>query len=111
MCTGGASTGSIRNYEYPVDAVFAWALVKEAATISVSVGSNANWTFNANSTGPQMAMVPFPSNLGSGITPEVEIIRDGDVVADGKGSVQITGDCPWQNFNPVVNLAGNGINR
>ncbi|KAF1353872.1 glycoside hydrolase [Delphinella strobiligena] len=111
VCTGGASTGSIRNYEYPVDAVFAWALVKEAATISVSVGSNANWTFNANSTGPQMAMVPFPSNLDSGITPEVEILRDGSVVAHGKGSVQITADCPWQNFNPVVNLAGKGINR
>lgn len=111
VCTGGASTGSVRNYEYPVDAVFAWALVKSEATINISVGSHANWTFVADGTGPATGMVPFPANLGSGITPSVSINRNGQTVQQSVGSVAITSSCAWQNFNPVVNLAGEGINR
>lgn len=108
-CTGGSSTGSVKNYEYPVDAVFAWALVKESATISVSVGSNADWTFVADSSGPMTAMVPFPDDLDY-VTPSVTIYRNGETVAQANGSQQISSDCSWQNFNPVVNLAGEGIN-
>lgn len=112
MCSGGASAGSIRNYEYPEDAVFAWALVKDSATINISVGSNANWTFEADASGPSVASVPFPSSLGySGVTPEVSINRNGAVVQSGSGSKPITSSCAWQNFNPIVNLVGEGVNK
>ncbi|GAB7351942.1 hypothetical protein MBLNU459_g2478t1 [Dothideomycetes sp. NU459] len=110
VCLGGASA-VIRNYLFPVDAVFAWALVKSAATISVSVGSNKDWTFHADGSGPVTSMVPFPASLGSGVTPEVTISRNGQTVAASNGSMAITSNCAWQNFNPVVNLAGEGINR
>lgn len=110
VCLGGAST-AIRNYMQPVDAVFAWALVKSAATISVSVGSNSNWTFQADGSGPVTSMVPFPANLGNGVTPSVQISRNGKQVATSSGSLAITSGCAWQNFNPVVNLAGQGINK
>lgn len=113
VCTGGASAGSILNYEYPVDGVFAWALVKSNATITMNVGSNKNWQFQANSSGPAMNMVPFPTSLASqgNVTPTVTISRNGKVVQSGSGSQPISADCAWQNFNPVVNLAGQGINR
>ncbi|KAL1297014.1 hypothetical protein AAFC00_004608 [Neodothiora populina] len=111
VCAGGASTGSVRNYEYPVDAVFAWALVKEPSTITVSVGDNAGFTFYADGSGPQTTMVPFPDDLGNGVSPYVGIGRNGSTIHEAHGSVLITKDCAWQNFNPVVNLAGEGINR
>ena len=105
ICEGGASS-TIRNNEYPEDAVFAWALVSKAATISLSVGSNQFWTFEADSSGPSMGMVPFPAYVsGSGVTPEVAVIRGGKTVVFGNSSVPISTDCAWQNFNPVVNLA------
>lgn len=108
-CAGGTSTG-VRNSEYPEDAVFAWALVKDNATISMSVGSNQYWTFEADWTGPSMSMVPFPSDLGDGVTPQVAIMRDGQAIQTGSSSQPISDDCPYQNFNPVVNLVGPGIN-
>lgn len=55
-------------------------------------------------------MVPFPADLGYGVTPSVSINRNGQTVQQSVGSVAITADCAWQNFNPVVNLAGEGIN-
>lgn len=107
-CIGGSHTG-IRNNNYPVDAVFAWALVKDASTISMSVGSNKYWTFNADGSGPAMGMVPFPAYVsGSGVTPEVSIMRNGVVIATDKSSVPISTNCAYQNFNPVVNLVGAG---
>jgi glucan endo-1,3-alpha-glucosidase len=110
VCTGGAST-SIRNFEYPVDGVFAWALVSEKSTISMTVGSNEFWTFEADNSGPTMNMVPFPADVsGSGITPQVAIMRGGQTIATGNSSQAISSNCAWQNFNPVVNLVGDGIN-
>ncbi|KAH9812189.1 glycoside hydrolase family 71 protein [Teratosphaeria destructans] len=110
ICTGGASS-TIRNNEFPEDAVFAWALVKQKATVSMTVGSNQYWTFEADNTGPVMNMVPFPEYVSAdGITPEVAIIRNGKTVYTGKSSVPIASSCAWQNFNPVVNLVGEGIN-
>ncbi|CAK1364072.1 unnamed protein product [Cercospora beticola] len=111
LCLGGSSTG-IRNNQFPEDAVFAWALVKDAATISMSVGSNKYWTFSADGSGPAMGRVPFPAYVsGSGVTPEVSIMRGGKVVAVSDSSVPISTNCAYQNFNPVVNLVGDGINR
>lgn len=110
VCTGGSSTG-IRNNEFPEDAVFAWALVQESSTISMSVGSNQYWTFHADSSGPATGMIPFPSYVsGDGVTPEVAIVRNGETVHTAKSSQAISSDCAWQNFNPIVNLVGEGIN-
>lgn len=108
-CPMGAST-SIRNSDYVNDAVFAWALVKDSSTISMSVGSNKYYQFHADASGPTMGTVPFPSDLGSGVTPEVAIMRNGNMIEHAKGSQVITSSCEWENYNPNVNLVGGGIN-
>ncbi|SMQ51069.1 unnamed protein product [Zymoseptoria tritici ST99CH_1A5] len=104
ICTGGSST-AIRNKDFAQDAVFAFALVKSASTISMSIGSNQYWTFNADGKTPGMGMVPFPPFVSNyGVAPEISIMRQGKVVATGKGQVKISTACDWQNFNPVVGL-------
>lgn len=107
ICLGG---GSVRNADLPNDAVYAWALVQSEADITLTVGGNSA-TFKADGSGPVMQVVSFPAALtGSGVTPSVTIERDGDTVATATGTAAISTDCAWQNFNPVVNLAGDGIN-
>ena len=92
-CYGGSSS-KIKNYEYPTDAVFAWALVKDKATVSVSVGANQYWEFEADSSGPALSMIPFPKDLGiGGTTPEVSINRNNKVVQYSKGGMAITASC------------------
>lgn len=103
ICSSGSSTG-VRNSQMPVDAVFAWALVSQPSTISMSVGVNKYWTFRADSTGPSMGMVPFPKSLASNVSPEVAIVRGGKTVAVNKSSRPIEPGCSYPNFNPVVNL-------
>lgn len=105
QCQGGLST-PIRNSNFPADAVFAWALTKEPATISLSAGSNKYWEFPAEAGVPSMGMVPFPADLQGGVTPEVAIMRGGKMVKYSKGSQPITANCSWANFNPVVGIAG-----
>ncbi|KAK5700379.1 hypothetical protein LTR17_022987 [Elasticomyces elasticus] len=107
-CYGGSST-AIRNANMPADAVFAWALVSQKSTISMSVGSNQYWEFEADGSGPSMGMVPFPDNA-NGAVPEVSIMRGGQAVHTSNSTQAISTDCSWQNFNPVVNLVGPGIN-
>lgn len=109
-CSGG-STVPIRNADVVVDAVFAWALVKSSANITITAGSNTR-TFSANGTGPQLSMVPFPSMAAGGsFTPTAKIVRNGKTIVTAKGSKPVTQNCAWQNYNPVVNLGGVGINR
>lgn len=109
-CSGGSSTG-VRNYLYPDDAVFAWALVSESSTISMSVGSNQYWTFEADSSGPTMGMVPFPSYVSEdGDTPQVAIMRNGETLYEANSTQPVSSYCSYQNFNPVVGLVGQGIN-
>jgi len=108
-CSGGTSV-PVRNNQYPVDAVFAWALVKDAATITMNVGDNENYQFTADGSGPVMNMVPFPENFSANFTPSVSIARNGETIVKSTGSMPISQECFWQNFNPVVNLAGDGIN-
>lgn len=103
-CESGAS---VRNSNLPKDAVFAWALVQDNATITMSAGSNSLWTFGADSSGPKMGMVPFPDDLGDGILPEVSITIGQNTIT-GNASTYITSDCDYQNFNPVVGLVGPG---
>ena len=100
---------SIRNADFPDDAVFAWALVSQPAKISMSVGSNQFWEFSADPSGPSMFSVPFPADLGSGATPEVAIMRGEEMVQWGQGSMAITTECERANFNPVVGQAGPGL--
>ncbi|THY74569.1 glycoside hydrolase [Aureobasidium pullulans] len=110
-CYGGSSS-KIKNYEYPTDAVFAWALVKDKATVSVSVGANQYWEFEADSSGPALSMIPFPKDLGiGGTTPEVSINRNNKVVQYSKGGMAITASCSWSNFNAHVELCGEGVNK
>jgi glucan endo-1,3-alpha-glucosidase len=114
VCSGGSSTGSaIRNYDLVADAVFAWALVKKAATISLSLGDNKGWTFHVDpKLGPTIGSIPFPEDLGDhavGVKPEVAVMRNGTVVQFAQGALPVTMDCGWQNFNPVVGLAGAGL--
>ncbi|RMY07578.1 hypothetical protein D0867_09307 [Hortaea werneckii] len=110
ICSGGSSTG-IRNNNYPDDAVFAWALVKDQSTISMSIGSNQYWTFDADGSGPAMGMVPFPSDLSlDGVKPEVSIMRNGQTIEHAQSAQPVSNYCSYENFNPVVNLVGSGIN-
>jgi glucan endo-1,3-alpha-glucosidase len=114
VCLGGTSFGSsVRNAQLPADAVFAWALVKEPSTISLSLGKNKGWTFHADpKLGPTIGSIPFPDDLGAhaiGVKPEVAVMRNGTVVQFAQGSLPVTADCAWQNFNPVVGLAGPGL--
>ncbi|KAK4981166.1 hypothetical protein LTR28_003415 [Elasticomyces elasticus] len=83
-CTSGTNNiGVVRNAAYPADAVFAWALVTEDSTISMAVGSNKDWTFQT-----------------------VTIERNGKTLQTGNGSVAITQACSYEDYNPVVGLAG-----
>ena len=102
-CAGG----TVRNADLPADAVIAWALVQDNATITMSAGSNALWEFTADGTGPKMGMVPFPADLGDGVLPEISISKGGTTIT-GNASVYITADCDYQDFNPVVGLVGPG---
>ena len=107
----------VKNYDLPEDAVFAWALVQAQSTITVTVGDNTE-TFEADQSGPVMFKVPFPSNLGSGVTPEVSITQNGKVVQSGKSTKPITNSCGVDNngnqvpnMNFLVNLVGPGKNH
>lgn len=95
----------MRNSAYPADAVFAWALVSHESTISMSVGSNVNWTFQADESGPVLNMVPFPNGIDNAY-PTVTISRKKRILETGKGSVAITQACSYEDYNPVVGLAG-----
>ena len=58
-CSSGTNNiGVVRNSAYPSDAVFAWALVSKDSTISMNVGSNPNWTFQATTCGPRSTWYP-----------------------------------------------------
>ena len=95
----------MRNAAYPADAVFAWALVSDESTISMNVGSNQNWTFQADASGPVLNMVPFPDGIDNAY-PTVTISRKGNILQTGNGSVAITQACSYEDYNPVVALAG-----
>nr|POE82470.1 glucan endo-1,3-alpha-glucosidase agn1 [Quercus suber] len=109
VCEHSPASG-IKNALFPADAVFAWAVVTSPATISMSIGSNQYWTFHADNTGPVMGSIPFPNDLSSvGATPEVAVMRNGALKHWAKSSKPVKSNCSWQNFNPVVGLAGNNF--
>ncbi|TKX23565.1 glycosyl hydrolase family 71 protein [Elsinoe australis] len=109
-CTGQLGQ-DIGGSAFPDDAVFLWALVKETSIVSVDVGANKGWTFVAEGGKATFSRVPFPGDLAGGVVPEVRILRGDKTVAEGAGRLNITAGCDWYNFNPVVNLVGEGVNR
>lgn len=105
-CTSGTNNiGVVRNADFPADAVFAWALVSKDSTVSINVGSPQNWTFQASACGPKLNMVPFPDGV-DGAYPLVSIERKGKTLQVGQGALAITQACAYEDYNPVVGLAG-----
>lgn len=94
------STGSLpRNAAYPEDAVFALAMLKDTATITLAIGSNTV-TLTAGA-GVTMGSVPFPSEDSQ--IPYIAISRDGAIVVDTHGSMYVNqSGCTYYNFNPFV---------
>lgn len=87
-----------RNSDFPADAVFAWALLSDDATISLDIGSShAQWDATS---GVSMGYVSFPTEDNQ--IPYIQIIRDGTTVADGYGSIYVSQECTYYNFNPFV---------
>lgn len=101
ICING--TTDVRNSQNPTDAVFAWAVTAEDRTISMTVGSNKNWTFTTRANTPVMNMVPFSADLGDGIIPTVSILGpNGKAIRTAKSACKITPNCTWADFNPCV---------
>ena len=85
---------------FPADAVFGMALLASPATITLDIGSNhAQW--NA-SVGDSIGSVAFPPQDAQ--IPFIQIIRNGQTVKSGFGSVFVTNSCSWYNFNPFVGV-------
>jgi glucan endo-1,3-alpha-glucosidase len=108
QCNQGSAI--IRNSDMLEDAVFAWAAVTKDSTISMSLGSNKYYDFDANSSGAALGSIPFPKDLDSD-RPVVAIVQDGSTVYYGEGSKPVTSWCSTKNFNPVVNLVGQGTDN
>ena len=98
-CSGGARPS---NADYPVDAVFAFALLSQSATISLDIGSN-HASFSAG-PGATMGSVPFPTEDGQ--VPFVQIVRNGVITKSGWGDMHVTQSCSYYNFNPFVGVVG-----
>lgn len=108
QCNQGSA--HIRHSDMVEDAVFAWALVTQDSKISMSLGDNQYYDFHADTSGPAMGSIPFPEDLGGseGKTPKVAIMQNGKTAFVGSGAKRITSWCSTKNFNPVVNLVGQG---
>lgn len=108
QCDQGSS--SIRNSDKVEDAVFAWAVVRNKSTISLSLGDNTYYDFEADGSGPATGSVPFPKDLGgsSGVRPEVAIMHGDKTAYYGQGAKPVTSWCSTKNFNPVVGVVGQG---
>jgi glucan endo-1,3-alpha-glucosidase len=105
QCNQGSSV--IRNSDMLEDAVFAWAAVTKDSRVSMSLGSNTYYDFKADASGPALGSIPFPKQL-EGDRPIVAIMQNNKTAYYGEGSKPITSWCSTKNFNPVVNLVGQG---
>jgi glucan endo-1,3-alpha-glucosidase len=85
---------------FPADAVFAMSLLGTPATISLDIGST-HTKFNA-SVGATLGSVNFP--VEDSQIPFIQIIWNGQAVKSGYGSVAVTQNCSWYNFNPFVGI-------
>jgi glucan endo-1,3-alpha-glucosidase len=105
QCNQGSAV--IRNSDMLEDAVFAWASVTKDSRISMSLGDNTYYDFAADSSGPAIGSIPFPKDLNND-RPIVAIMQGGKTAYYGEGSKPVTSWCSTKNFNPVVNLVGQG---
>lgn len=98
-------TGTLpRNSAYPADAVFAYALLSSPATVTLDIGTNNHYQWNAPA-GASMGQVPFPTNDNQ--IPYIQIIRNNVVVKSGYGSLYVTKECTGiYNFNFWVGSIG-----
>ncbi len=95
------SSGDVpRNSAYPEDAIFAMAFLSDSATITLDVGSNSA-SFEAG-PGVTMGSVPFPPEDSQ--IPYIQIIKNGVQTAYAYGSIYITNECSYYNFNPFVGV-------
>ncbi|KAF7378461.1 hypothetical protein MSAN_00273200 [Mycena sanguinolenta] len=96
-CSGGWAP---RMVDFPADAVFAMSLLSSPATISLDIGST-HAQFDAG-VGAAIGSVNFP--VEDAQIPFIQIIRNGQTVKSGFGSVFVTESCSWYNFNPFVGV-------
>ncbi|KAJ7878022.1 glycoside hydrolase family 71 protein [Mycena leptocephala] len=96
-CSGGWAP---RMASFPADAVFAMSLLSTPATISLDIGST-HAQFNGG-VGATLGSVNFP--VEDSQIPFIQIIRNGQTVKSGFGSVFVTQSCSWYNFNPFVGV-------
>lgn len=86
-----------RNSQYPADAVFAFALLASPATVSIDIGSNNHYEWNA-SAGASIGQVPFPTEDNQ--IPYFQVLRNSAVTKSGYGSLYVTQECTGiYNFN------------
>ncbi|KAJ7844930.1 glycoside hydrolase family 71 protein [Mycena olivaceomarginata] len=93
-CSGGWAP---RMASFPADAVFAVSLLNTPATISLDIATHAQ--FNAG-VGATIGSVNFP--VEDSQIPFLQIIRNGQTVKSGFGSVFVTRSCSW--YNPFVGI-------
>ncbi|KZO90364.1 glycoside hydrolase family 71 protein [Calocera viscosa TUFC12733] len=85
---------------FPVDAVFALALISDSATVTLDIGSN-HYQWDAPA-GASMGSVPFPTEHSQ--IPFIQIITDSGTTS-GYGSMYVTQtNCTIYNFNPWVGI-------
>jgi glucan endo-1,3-alpha-glucosidase len=105
QCNQGSAV--IRNSDMLEDAIFAWAAVTKDSKISMTLGKNKYHDFLADASGPALGSMPFPEQL-NGDRPIVAIMQNNKTAYYGEGSKPVTSWCSTKNFNPVVNLVGQG---
>ncbi|VDC04446.1 unnamed protein product [Peniophora sp. CBMAI 1063] len=99
------STPSLpRNSAFPADAVFGFALLTSPATVTMDIGSNNHFEWDAPA-GVSIGSVPFPQQDNQ--IPFIQIIRNGAVVESGFGSATWSMECETYNFNPFVGVIPN----
>jgi len=93
-----------RNSQFPADAVFGFALLTSPATVTMDIGLNNHFQWDAPA-GVSIGSVPFPQQDSQ--IPFIQIIRNGNVVTNGYGSGYVTQDCATYNFNAFVDVIPN----
>ena len=108
QCAEGSD--SIRNSDYPTDALFAWASLAVSGTVTLELGSGSTAFYVNAADGPRMVQLPFPSDSSiDGLRPKVAIYRFGRQVRSCDGPRYLSETCEVKNFNPVVGGCGSGF--
>lgn len=109
VCPMGASSSQVLGGNLVANAVFAWPLVKDPVTVSITTGSGPPVTKACTQGANDIITAPFPVG-GDNIRPVVTISLNGQQLSTSTGSMAYTNKCYWTNFNAEVGLCGPGIN-